>query len=173
MRRFYDDQSLLSDVGDAIERALAAHGLSPFALLGVTTVIEAIASPLKYQIAQGALRSEMGRLGVLTYAASRLPRAVGLIQNPNSQVVSPLMEAITAALIDSKVPLQDSLLERNALRLHLQRPRLSVVGVRKVHNEDASLAPALLSACRYLEEGDIIQRTDDGRAWRLRPHWET
>ena len=47
MQRHYDGDKLLEDVNRALEEALGKHGVEIYSLLGVTTVLEAIASPLK------------------------------------------------------------------------------------------------------------------------------
>lgn len=172
MRRHYDGDKLLADVHAAIEGALSAHGLSLYSLLGVTTVLECIASPLKYQIGDSRFGRRTGVLGVDTYVASRLARAVALLQSPNSLVVNPMMECIAMALSGSKRALPTRELERDALRVFLDHPRLTLAGVPKAHRENASLAPAFQSALSYLEEGEIAVPNEDRTSWRIGAQWE-
>ena len=66
MERHYDGDRILEDVRLALESALSNHGLITHSLLGVTTVLEAIASDLKLQRLQGIAGREMGRFGMST-----------------------------------------------------------------------------------------------------------
>ena len=47
MKRYYDGDRLVEDVSRALQEALGKHGVELYSLLGVTTALEAIASPLK------------------------------------------------------------------------------------------------------------------------------
>lgn len=97
MNRYYDGDKLLEDVSRALEEALGNHGVQVYSLLGVTTVLEAIASPLKLHRLQGKAGQEMGRLGQEAYYASTIPRRVALLQSPHSETVNPMMESIVVA----------------------------------------------------------------------------
>jgi hypothetical protein len=135
--------------------------------LAVCCVLEAIASPLKFQITATPLTHDLGMAGVHTYMASRLPAVVELLKSPHSQIVNPMMDAITAAVHRNKGPVPDQNLFRDTLRVHLKRPRLTQAGIPKALAEDASLAPAFQSAKAYLKEGGVIVCTDDGHAWQI------
>lgn len=172
MERFYDGNKLLEDVSAALEAALSNHGLTAYSLLGVTTVLEAVASSLKLQCLQGIVGREMGRLGQKAYDQACLARKVALLQSPHSTTVNPMMEGIAVALSCATDPITDSALERATLRVLLKKPRLSRAGLVKAQRENPSLAPAFISARSYLEKAHIISKTDDGLAWRLSELWE-
>jgi len=162
MQRHYDGRKLLADVTRTLEETLARHGVQPFSLLGVTTVLEAIASPLKAQVA-GICGREMGRLGVETYLASTIARRVALLQSPHSDTVNPMMESIVVALGRAKTPLSTDALRLAAYRVLMNRPRVSLRGAER---ENASLSAAFASARGYLTEGRIVSLTGSG-LWRL------
>lgn len=168
MKRYYDGDQILADVSRALEEALSRHGLEVYSLLGVTTVLEAISSPLKLQV-QKIAGQELGKLGCAAYYASTLPRRVALLQRPHSQTVNPMMESIVVALQRANAPLDETVLRRNAYRVFLGKPRATVASAEK---EDSSLAPAYSSARDYLTQGKIISQTDTG-PWRLHELWET
>ena len=169
MKRYYDGDEILTDVSRALEEALSRHGLEVYSLLGVTTVLEAISSPLKLHNLQGKAGHDMGRLGQQAYYASTLPRRVALLQSPHSQTVNPLMESIFVALQRAKLPLDQTTLRRGAYRVFLGKPRATVAAAEK---ENSSLSSAFSSALDYLTQGKIISQTDTG-LWRLHEHWET
>lgn len=169
MKRNYDGDQILADVSRALEQALSRHRLEVYSLLGVTTVLEAISSPLKLHNLQGKAGHEMGRLGQQAYYASTLPRRIALLQSPHSQTVNPMMESIAVALQRAKTPLDETTLRRNAYRVFLSKPRVTIPAAEK---ENSSLSPAFSSARDYLIEGKIISRTDTG-LWRLHELWET
>lgn len=163
MERYYDGDRLLDDVLNALGEALGKHGVELYSLLGVTTVMEAIASPLKFHHLQGIAGREMGKLGQLAYDASNVPRRIALLQSPHSVTVNPLMECITVALTRAKVPLDAEALRLASYRIFLGNPRATLNSAEK---QNSSLSPAFSSALEYLTEGDIISRTEAG-AWRL------
>lgn len=167
MRKFYDGELILSDVSQAIEGALAKHGIDVWSLLGVTTVFAAIGSPLKVQV-QGIAGSRLGTLGLKAYAASTIPRRVALLQSPGSQTVNPMMEGIVVALQKAGEPLIEDRLRLAAYRVFLWKPRASL---RSAEKQNSSIAPGFSSARDYLEEGRIIDRGEIG-AWRLNDLWE-
>ena len=168
MEQFYDFDAMRRDVAQALEEAFAKHSIATLYFpLAVCTVLEVMASPLKFQNSATPLTHEMGRAGVDVYLASRLPRAVELLKSPHSQIVNPMMDAIAAAIHRHKGPVPDQNLLRDALRVHLKRPRLTKAGVPKALRKDASLAPAFQSAKEYLEKRGVITRTEDGQSWRL------
>lgn len=168
MKRYYDGDQILSDVSRALEEALSRHGVELYSLLGATTVLEAISSPLKLQI-QKIAGHELGKLGCVAYYASTLPRRIALLQSPHSQTVNPMMESITVALQRAKAPLDETTLRRNAYRVFLGKPRATIAAAEK---ENSSLSPAFSSARGYLTEGKIISQTGTG-LWRLHELWET
>jgi hypothetical protein len=172
MQRHYDFDVLHRDIARALEKTLARHGIdSLYSPLAVAAVLEAVASPLKLQQTATPLTGRMGRAGTEAYLASRLPRAVELLKSPHSRIVNPMMDAIAAAIHRRRAPAPDAVLRRDALRILLARPRLSDRGAERALADDASLAPAFLSARSYLEEGSLIARTEDGAAWRLTDPW--
>jgi len=168
MRKFRDGDQILADVSRALEEALSKHGVQMHSLLGVTTVLEAIASPLKFQNLHGRVGQEMGRLGQQAYAASTIARKVALLQSPGGPVVNPLMECIVVALQCAKVPLDDAGLQLAAYRVSLSKSSATIASVER---EDASLAPAFSSARDYLTEGTVISRTEAG-LWQLNKLWD-
>jgi hypothetical protein len=163
MRRYYDGDKLVVDVSRAIEDALARHDLEPYSLLGVTAVLEAIASPLKLHHLQGIAGREMGRLGQQAYDASHAARRVALLQSPHSQIVNPMMESIVVALQRAKAPLDQEALRLASYSITLGKPRVSIKSAEK---QDSSLSPAFSSALEHLAEGNLIFRTETG-AWQL------
>lgn len=166
MRRFYDGDQLLEDINRALEETLAKHGLQVWDLLGVTTILEAIGSPMKFQVQQIAGR-DLGIKGVEAYIESTIPRRVALLQSPDSVVVNPMMESIAVALKRSKAPLEEDALRLAAYRVFLKEPRATIKSAEK---ENSSLSPAFSSARDYLTEGHIISRTEAG-SWRLNDLW--
>jgi hypothetical protein len=168
MRKFRDGDQILADVSRALEEALGQHGVQMHELLGVTTVLEAIASPLKFQNLQGRVGQEMGRLGQQAYEASTVARKVALLQSPDSPNVNPLMECIVVALQRAKVPLDDAGLHLAAYRVFLSKPRATIASAER---EILSLAHAFSSACDLLTEGKVISRTSAG-VWKLNDIWD-
>lgn len=168
MERFYDGDKLLEDVSRALEEALGKHNVEIYSLLGVTTVLEAIASPLKLHRLQGKAGQEMGGLGQEAYYASTIPRRVALLQSPHSETVNPMMESIVVALTRAKAPLDEAALRLAAYRVFLSKPRATI---RSAEKENSSLSPAFSSARDYLTEGRVISRTEQG-LWRLNELWE-
>lgn len=167
MKRFYDGDQILEDVQRALQKALSKHGLQVWDLLGVTTVLEAIASPMKFQI-QRIAGHDLGMKGIETYIASTIPRRIALLQSPDSVVVNPVMESIAVALQRAKTPLDDDALRLAAYRVFLSKPRATRASAER---ENSSLSPAYSSAREYLAEGRVISRDEAGR-WRLNELWE-
>lgn len=167
MKSYYDGDKILSDVSRALEESLSRHGLEVYSLLGVTTVLEAISSPLKLQI-QKIAGHDFGERGLAAYYASTVPRRVALLQSPHSQTVNPMMESLVVSLQRAKSPLDETTLRRNAYRVFLGKPRATIVSAE---SENSSLSPAFSSARDYLTEGKIISQTDIG-FWRLHELWE-
>jgi len=167
VERHFDGDRLLEDVSRALETALEKHGVEIYSLLGVTTVLEAISSPLKFQIQKIAGR-ELGTLGFKTYLASTIPRRVALLQSPHSVTVNPMMEAIVVALMRARGPLDEDRLRLLAYRVLLSKPRTTI---KSAERENSSLSPAFSSARAYLTEADIISQTERG-AWKLNELWE-
>ena len=166
-QKYYDHELMLEDVTTAIKGAFRRHGIDNiYNTLSVCMVVEAISSPLKYQINANPLTKRLGFSGVDTYLYSRLPCCVELLKSPHSVTVNPLMDAIAAALLKHKSPISDDELFRDALRIHLGKPRLTNPVANSKH---ASLHPAFLSARNYLMLGLVIQHTEDGGSWRLCP----
>lgn len=168
MERHYHGDRLLEDVSRALEEAMGRHGVQVYSLLGVTTVLEAISSPLKFQRLQGIAGAEMGRLGQEAYDASTLPRRIALLQSPHSQTVNPMMESIAVALQRAKTPLEDAALRLAAYRVFLSTPRATRASAER---ENSALSPAYSSAREYLAEGSVISQEEAGR-WRLNELWE-
>lgn len=167
MERHYDGDRILEDVAHALQEALGRHGVQVYSLLGVTTVLEAISSPLKFQI-QKIAGSELGRLGCEAYYASTIPRRVALLQSPHSQTVNPMMESIAVALQRAKTKLDDDALRLSAYRVFLSKPRATRASAER---ENSALFPAYSSARDYLAEGRVISR-DEAGCWRLNELWE-
>lgn len=167
MERYYDGDKLLEDVSRALEEALGKHGVQIYSLLGVTTVLEAIASPLKFQV-QKIAGHELGMRGCETYYASTIPRRVALLQSPHSETVNPMMESIVVALTRAKAPLDEAALRLAAYRVFLSKQRATI---RSAEKENSSLSPAFSSARDYLAEGRVISRTEQGLL-RLNELWE-
>ncbi|WP_030539562.1 hypothetical protein [Sphingobium sp. DC-2] len=163
MERYYDGDRLVEDVSRALQEVLGKHGVELYSLLGVTTALEAIASPLKFHHLQGIAGHEMGKLGQLAYYASHIPRRVALLQSPHSLTVNPLMESIVVALKRTKVPLDADALRLAAYRVMLGKPRATIKSAEK---GNSSLSPAFSSALEYLAEGNVICQTEAG-AWQL------
>lgn len=163
MDRYHDGAKLLEEVNSALEEALRKHGVQLYSLLGLTTVLEAIASPLKLHHLQGIGGREMGRLGQKAYEASIIPRRVALLQSPHSETVNPMMESVVVVLQRAKAPLNESDLRLEAYRVFLSRPRASIASAEKTNS---SLASAFSSAISYLNEGQVISRTETG-VWQL------
>lgn len=169
MEKYYDGDKILQDVSRALQEALARHGLDVYSLLAVTTVLEAMSSPLKFHNLQGKAGRQMGLLGQQAYYASTVPRQVALLQSPHSQTVNPMMESIVVALQHGKEPMDETALKRGAYRVFLGKPRATIASAEKENN---SLYPAFQSARDYLVQGKLISRTDTG-LWRLHELWET
>lgn len=163
MERYYDGDRLVDDVSRALQEALGKHGVELYSLLGVTTALEAIASPLKFHNLQGIAGHEMGKLGQLAYYASHIPRRVALLQSPHSLTVNPLMESIVVALKRTKVPLDADALRLASYRVMLGKPRATIKSAEK---GNSSLSPAFSSALEYLVEGNVICQTETG-TWQL------
>lgn len=167
MKRFHDLDALQEALSIAIADVLSRHGIgSLYAPLAVCAALRVFASPIKYQIGATPLTYGMGMTGFDAYLASKLPAAVEQIKSPYSRIVNPLMDAIAAAIARHKRPLRDKELFRNALRIHLEKPKLTVRGIQAVLRQNGSLEPAFGSARGYLEEAKIIVRNKDG-AWEL------
>lgn len=169
MKRYFDGDQILAGVSRALEDTLSRHGVELYSLLGLTTVLEAISSPLKFHNLQGKAGQKMGQLGQQAYYASTLPRRIALLQGPHSQTVKQLMESIFVALERAEAPLDETTLRRNAYRVFLGKPRATIAAAEK---ENSSLSPAFSSARGYLTEGKIISQTGTG-LWRLHELWET
>lgn len=167
MRRFYDGDQILEDVNLALEEALSKHGLQIWDLLGITTVLEAIALPMKLQV-QRIAGHDLGVKGVETYFASRISRRVALLQSPVSVIVNPMMEGIAVALQRAKEPLSERRLRLAAYRLVLKEPKVTI---KTADQQNSSLSSAFSSARDYLAEGRVISRTEQG-LWRLNEPWE-
>lgn len=167
MERHYDGDKLLEDVNRALEKALSEHGVQIYSLLGVTTVLEAIASPLKYQV-QKIAGHDLGMLGCETYYASTIPRRIALLQSPHSETVNPMMESIAVGLQRAKSPLYDDALRLTAYRVFLSKPRATI---RSAERENSSLSSAFSSARDYLTKGHVISRAEAG-TWQLNELWE-
>ena len=167
MERYYDGDKLLEDVSSALKEALDKHGVQIYSLLGVTTVLEAIASPLKFQV-QKIAGHELGNLGCETYYASTIARRVALLQSPHSDTVNPMMESVVVTLTRAKAPLEEGALRLATYRVFLSKPRATI---RSAEKENTSLSPAFSSARDYLAEGRVISRTEQGM-WRLNELWE-
>ncbi len=168
VKRYFDGDKLIEDVTRALEEALGKHGVPIYSLVGVTTVMEALASPLKLQNLNGKAGQEMGRLGQLAYDASTIPRRVALLQSPHSKTVNPMMESIVVALTRAKAPLEEAALRLAAYRVFLSKPRATI---RSAEKENSSLSPAFSSARDYLAEGHVISRIELD-LWRLTELWE-
>ena len=110
MERYFDERKLQDDVHSAITQALAGHGLEPYHPLAVSTVLEAIASPLKFQLQATPLSQKVGKLGVEIYFASSLLRAVELLKSPHSLIVNPMMDVATVALFRRREPLPTAII---------------------------------------------------------------
>jgi hypothetical protein len=169
MKRYFDGDQILADVSRALEDTLSRHGVELYSLLGVTTILEAISSPLKFHNLQGKAGQKMGQLGQQAYSASTLPRRIALLQSPHDQSVNQMMESIVVALQRAGTPLDEATLRRNAYRVFLGKPRATIAAVEK---ESSSLSPAFSFARNYLTEGKIISQTGTG-LWRLHELWET
>jgi len=167
MKRYFDGDQILADVSCALQDTLLRHGVELYSLLGITTVLEAISSPLKLHNLQGKAGQKMGRLQA--YCASTLPRRIALLQSPHSRTVNPMMESIAVALQRAKTPLDEATLRCNAYRVFLGKPRATIAAAEK---ENSLLSPAFSSARDYLTEGKIISQTGTG-LWRLHELWET
>jgi hypothetical protein len=173
LERYFDDRKLLEDVNSAITKALAEHGLEPYHPLAVATVLEAVASPLKFQLQATPLSHKVGKLGVEIYFASRVLRAVELLKSPHSQIVNPMMDAATLALLRRRQPLPKSEMLRDALRVHLNKPRLSERGIPKAAGNSLNMYQAALgSALTYLVEGEIVSESEDGQKWCMAGGWQ-
>ncbi|WP_426036999.1 hypothetical protein [Cypionkella sp. TWP1-2-1b2] len=168
MGRYYDGDKILDDVTLALEEALGKHGVQIFSLLGVTTVMEAMSSPLKLQNLQGIAGHEMGRLGHEAYYASTIARRVALLQRPHSKTVSPLMESIVVALQLAKAPLDDDGLRRAAFSVFLSNLQATY---KSTEIDNTSLGLAFATARDCLVEGHVISQTELD-LWRLNDLWE-
>ena len=128
--------------------------------LGVRPV-SALKAPLKWLVAESPTTKNLGQLGTKAFLASRLVMEVELLKSPHSQSVNPMMDAIALTLLRSKQPVSTEDLLKRAVKRYLMR---WPIGERTnwQNNADASFSSAL----SYLEEGDVILRTEDGR-WRL------
>lgn len=167
MERHYDGEKLLQDVSRALDEAFGRHGLQKWDLLAVTTVLEAVSSPIKLQI-QRIAGHELGVKGVDAYIASTIARRVALLQSPHSLVVNPVMESIVVALTRAKTPMEEEALRLAAYGVFLSKPRATI---RSAQKENSSLSPAFSSVRDYLAEGRIISKTEQG-LWRLNELWE-
>jgi hypothetical protein len=167
MKRYYHGEKIAEDVSRALEEALDRHGVHPYSLLGLTTIMEVIASPLKAQIS-GIAGRDMGMHGVETYMSSTIARRIALLQSPHSQTVNQMMESISVALQKAKSPLKEPGLRLRSYRIFLKEPRISMAAAER---ENSSLSPAFSSARDYLVEGRIMSQTENG-AWRLNELWE-
>lgn len=173
MTNFFDEKKLRDDVESAIAEALKKHGLEPYHPLAVSTVLEVIASPLKYQIQATPLSYKVGKLGVEIYLASRLLRAVELLKSPFSQIVNPMMDAAVMALLRRRGSLPKPKLLRDALQVHLNKPRLSERGIPEAAGTSLAMYQAALSsALGYLVEGGIVVESEDCQSWCLSDEWQ-
>lgn len=168
MERHYDGDRILEDVSRAMGEALGKHGVEVHSLLGVTTVLEAISSPLKLHRLQGIAGAEMGRLGQEAYDASTIPRRIALLQSLHSQTVNRMMESIAVALQRAKTPPDEDALRLGAYRVFLSKPRATRASAER---ENSALSPAFSSAREYLAEGRVISQ-DEAGCWRLNELWE-
>ena len=167
MQRYYDHEAIRDDVSAALEEVFKRHGLPSFwHPLAVSATIEVLASPLKYQLQATPLTVEVGRIGGQLYAASRLVLAVELAKSPHSQTINPMMDAIARALAKQRGPLSDELMLRNALRIHLGRPRLSLAVATNGDGPIGWLHASYKRARGYLETAKIIEQNEDER-WQL------
>jgi hypothetical protein len=168
MQVYYDLEALSSDVKQAIEAALSKHAIdTSFAAIAVCAVIEAIGSPLKKQISGTPLCAPVGMAGVDIYACAKLLSAVERIRNPNSVIVSPLMDCIVAALSGSRAALSDTELLKRIVMIRLARKTLSISEFEETLATDKSIEPAFVSAKQYLLTGGVIEKHRDGRRWQL------
>ncbi len=167
MKRYYDGEKIAEDLSRALEEVLGRHGVHPYSLLGLTSIMEVIASPLKAQIS-GIAGRDMGIHGVEAYISSTTARRVALLQSPHSQTVNQMMESISVALQKARSPLKEPGLRLRAYRIYLKEPRISLAAAE---GKNSSLSSAFSSARDYLVEGRIMSRTENG-AWRLSELWE-
>lgn len=167
MKRYYDGKKIAEDVSRALEEALDRHGVHLYSLVGLTTIMEVIGSPLKAQVS-GIAGRDMGIHGVETYISSTMARRVALLQSPHSQTVNPMMESISVALQKAKSPLKEPGLRLRAYRIYLKEPRISMAAAER---KNSSLSSAFSSARDYLVEGRIMSQTENG-AWQLNTLWE-
>jgi hypothetical protein len=92
MKRYFDGDQILAGVSRALEDTLSRHGVELYSLLGLTTVLEAISSPLKFHNLQGKAGQKMGQLGQQAYYASTLPRRIPLLQDAYKEALTTRIE---------------------------------------------------------------------------------
>ena len=167
MERANDGDKRLEDVSRTRNVALGKRGAPDHSLLGVTTVLRAIASPLKVQV-QGIAGHALGVKGRQTYDAATSPRRVALLQSPHRKTVNTMLERITVALTLARVPLEEAAQRLAAYRVFLSKPLAMIRAVEK-HNNSRSLA--FTSARSDLAGVHVIRRIEQG-LWRLTEVWE-
>lgn len=167
MQRYFDIDAMRSEVTASLEEIFTRHGLeNSWQPLAVSLTIDALGSPLKYQLQATPLSVEVGRIGGKLYAAARLVLAVEAAKSPHSQTVNPMMDAIALAVSKSRTPLSDDLLFRNAMRVFFGRPRLSSKAAASGEGQIGPMSSAFKSALVYLETARVVERSPNG-LWQL------
>jgi hypothetical protein len=166
MKRFYDYDTIVRDVTEALRVALEPHQLDIWHPLALCAVIEAAASPLKAQVAGPLLMRKVGRDGVDVYLASRLAQRVEVLKSPSSEVVNPMMDAIVLALLKKGAIPQERLF-REALKVYLGLSGRPKAEIDASLGANANLGHTLNSALNYLQEGGVVERSADGTQWQL------
>ncbi len=168
MKIYSDVESINSDVEKAINAALARHELNDaFSAIAVCAVLKAISSPLKKIISDGRLSSIIGMAGTDLFIGSALLQAVERIRNPDSLIVSPVMDCVVIALSKAAAPLKDGALMKQTLKAYLEKTKLSKDDINTHIASKSSYRSAFHSATGYLSEAKIIEKTADSGWWQL------
>lgn len=168
MQIYYDVDSINSDVEKAINGALARHNLNDaFSAMAVCAVLRAISSPLKKIMSDGRLANVIGMAGTDLFIGSALLQAVERIRNPDSLIVSPVMDCIVIALSKARAPLKEGTLMKQALKIYLEKTKLSKDDIKTHFSPQSSYRSAFHSATGYLTEAKVIENTIEYGGWQL------
>ena len=167
MQQFYDFDAVLEDVSAAVSDVMRRHGLEVYGPLAVCAVLEAISSPLKFQKLKGSpLMKKVGLKGMEAYLASFTARRVEVLKSPASLIVNAMMDAIALALLKKGSVPKDRLF-REAVKVHLDLSGHPKNEIDEAFEKHASLLSATVSAVGYLQEGHVVQSSDNGTHWEL------
>jgi hypothetical protein len=167
MKIHYDVEVIADEMRAALDQIAERHGLQAYwHPLMVCVAVEVMASPMKALAGQNRIGLAVAQRGVNLYRVCRLMKAVERIKSPDSQQINFMMDAVVIALASKKAALTQEILHRDALRIFLGRPKLTLQTANGGKAEITRLRPSFMRSLEYLTEGEVIENTDDG--WALR-----